>query len=194
MTVPSSRASSRQRAGVVKAADVVVVSAGNVPAASHFLTAIHNHPLHALAAAPRHAAPGPPPLAPSRPRGRLRRPLDLPPELPAAAQQRHLHLRRRGRRARRRRRRPGERGVVTTSEAAASGPRPDPTSCGGRLRAGRRFPLFFFFVSCGRNNLTAQDNRLSRVSHTVGPSAHENIDFSRHLGVDGQIIRTEKSF
>ncbi|KAB8092975.1 hypothetical protein EE612_019598, partial [Oryza sativa] len=104
-----------------------------------------------------------------------------------------LHLRRRGRRARRRRRRPGERGVVTTSEAAASGPRPDPTSCGGRLRAGRRFPLFFF-VSCGRNNLTAQDNRLSRVSHTVGPSAHENIDFSRHLGVDGQIIRTEKSF
>uniref|UniRef100_A0A0D9ZBG2 Uncharacterized protein n=1 Tax=Oryza glumipatula TaxID=40148 RepID=A0A0D9ZBG2_9ORYZ len=60
--------------GVVKAADVVVVSAGNVPAASHLLTAIHHHPLRALAAAPRHAAPGPPPLVPSRLRGRLCRP------------------------------------------------------------------------------------------------------------------------
>ncbi|BAH91669.1 Os02g0453500, partial [Oryza sativa Japonica Group] len=32
------------------------------------------------------------------------------------------------------------------------------------------------------------------LSHTVGPSVRENIDFFRHLGIDGQILRTEKSF
>ncbi|BAS97642.1 Os06g0344201, partial [Oryza sativa Japonica Group] len=63
----------------------------------------------------------------------------------------------------------------------------------GAAVAGRQFFFFYFifgfFIPCGRYNMTARNNRLSRA---VLPPARENTDFHRQRCAGGPNDRTEK--